>query len=166
MNKRKPSRETAYNNYDNNSNADNVPEYDDDSDAGDGPEYDDDCLFDDDDNAADEETDENGCPDSGYSSDGTNVTMTEDTANYYTAEVDEVREPLRPNCDAAELDEHREAIRKYKALCYEDICLWIVRNPKRGERDLLVMEVHLRHHKGVDNKPKPYIALPCVPSLG
>lgn len=49
--------------------------------------------------------------------------MTKDTANYYTAEVDKVREPLRLNCDAAELDEHKEAIQKYKALSYKDICL-------------------------------------------
>ena len=52
--------------------------------------------------------------------------------------------------------------RKYKALCYEDICLWIVKNPKKGERDVLAMEVHLRHHKGVDNKPKPYVALSAI----
>jgi hypothetical protein len=174
VNKREPRREAAHNNYDNDSDADDGPEYDDDSDAGDGPEYDDDCLFDcdddrsvdDDDNAADEETDENGSRDSGYSSDGTDVTITEDTANYYTTEVNETGESVRPKCDAAELDEHGEAIRKYKALCYEDICLWIVQDPKRRERDLLAMEVHLRHHKGVDNKPKPYVALPCVPSPG
>jgi hypothetical protein len=35
---------------------------------------------DDDDNAADEETDENGCPDSNYNSGGIDVAMTEDTA--------------------------------------------------------------------------------------
>jgi hypothetical protein len=155
-------RETEYNNYDN------------DSDAGDGPEYEDDGLFDcddersveDDDNAADKEMYENGGPNSGYSSNGTSATMTEDTPNYYTAEVDEIGEPVQQNCDAAELDEFGEAIRKYKALSYEDICLWIVQNPKRGERDLLAMEVYLRNHKGVDNKPKPYVALPCVPSPG
>jgi hypothetical protein len=60
-------------------------------------------------------------------------------------------------CDAAKLDEFGEAIQKCKAFCYEDICLWIVKNPKRGERDLLIMEVSLQHHKGVDNKPKLYI---------
>jgi hypothetical protein len=171
-NKREPAREMAYNNYDNDSDDDDGPEYDDDSNAGDGPEYDDDGLFDcddersvyDDDSAADKETSENGGPDSGYSSDGTSVTMTEDTAN--TAEIDEIGEPVRQNSDAAELDEFGEAIRTYKALCYEDICLWIVQNPKRGERDLLAMEVHLRNHKGVDNKPKPYVALPCVPDPG
>ncbi|PVH68553.1 hypothetical protein DL98DRAFT_440967, partial [Cadophora sp. DSE1049] len=43
-----------------------------------------------------------------------------------------------------------------KALCYKDICLWIVQNPKRGKKDLLVIEVHLQNYKRVDNKPKPY----------
>jgi len=88
--------------------------------------------------------------------------MTEDADDRYTVEVDELGEPVRQACDAAELDEFGEATRKYKALCYEDICLWIVQNPKRGERDLLAMEVSLRHHKGVDNKPKPYVTPPCV----
>jgi hypothetical protein len=48
-----------------------------------------------------------------------------------------------------------KTIRSYKAICYEDIRLWIVKNPKQGERDLLAMEVTLAHHKGADNKPKP-----------
>jgi hypothetical protein len=56
---------------------------------------------------------------------------------------------------ASELRGFEEPQRRYKALCYEDICLWIVQNPKRGQRDLLAMEVTLRHHKGADNKPKP-----------
>jgi len=51
--------------------------------------------------------------------------------------------------------------RRYKVLCYEDIRLWIVQNPKQGERDLLAMEVTLSHHKGANWKLKP-----CVtPSL-
>lgn len=66
--------------------------------------------------------------------------------------------------DLPELDWFGEPIRKYKALCYEDICLWIVQNPQRGERDLLAMEVFLRHHKGADNKPKPCVITPCTPS--
>jgi hypothetical protein len=77
------------------------------------------------------------------------VTMTENTNN---------KELVQQDCDA-KLDKFGEAIRKYKALCYKDICLWIVQNPKPGERDILAMEVHLWHHKGVDNKPKPYVAL-------
>jgi hypothetical protein len=56
-------------------------------------------------------------------------------------------------------DEDHEDIltREYKALCYEDIRLWIVRNPTPGERDLLGMEITLAHHKGADRKPKPYV---------
>jgi hypothetical protein len=49
--------------------------------------------------------------------------MTEDTDDCYTAEVDELGEPVQQACDAAELDEFGEEIRKCKALCYEDICL-------------------------------------------
>jgi hypothetical protein len=92
--------------------------------------------------------------------------MTEDTDNCHTTEIDEFGELVRQNCDFAELDEFGEAIWKYKALCYKDICFWIVQNPKRGERDLLAIEVHLRHYKGVDNKPKPCVAPPCDLSLG
>ena len=141
-------------------------DYDDDSDAGDGAEYDGGDLFEDDDDAADEDTDETSNRDSGYNTDEIEVTMTGDTDSCYTTEINEFKEPEQQICDAAELDEFGEAIRKYKALCYEDICFWIVQNPKRGERDLLAMEVHLRHHKGVDNKPKPYIAPPCDLSPG
>jgi len=65
--------------------------------------------------------------------------------------------------DTAELDEYGDPIRKYKSLCYEDICLWVVKNPKHGERDILALEVYLQHHKGVDKKPKPYVATP-IPS--
>ena len=141
-------------------------DYSDESDAGEGPDYDDGDLCEDDENAADEDTDETADRDSGYNTDVIEVTMTEHTDNCYMTEIDESTEPVRQNCDADELDEFGEAIRKYKALCYEDICFWIVQNPKQGERDLLAMEVHLRHHKGVDNKPKPYVASPYVLSLG
>lgn len=48
-----------------------------------------------------------------------------------------------------------ELVRSYKAICYEDVRLWIVQNPKQGERDLLAMEVTLSHHKGADKKPRP-----------
>jgi hypothetical protein len=53
------------------------------------------------------------------------------------------------------LSNFSELIRSYKAICYEDVRLWIVQNPKQGERDLLAMEVTLSHHKGADKKPKP-----------
>jgi hypothetical protein len=57
-------------------------------------------------------------------------------------------------------DNLREPMKRCKALCYEDIRLWIVQNPLRGERDLLAMEVTLVHHKGADKKPKPYVTIP------
>jgi hypothetical protein len=64
-----------------------------------------------------------------------------------------------PDYQASDLDGDdvslEELIRHYKAICFEDIRLWIVQNPHKGERDLLAMEVTLSHHKGVDNKPKP-----------
>jgi Protein of unknown function (DUF3435) len=53
------------------------------------------------------------------------------------------------------LGNFNELVRSYKAICYEDVRLWIVQNPKQGERDLLAMEVTLSHHKGADKKPKP-----------
>jgi hypothetical protein len=134
-------------------------DYDDESDASDGPKCDIDNIFDsdDDDDAVDEDIDEDASYDSGYSTEERDVTMTEDIDDCYTAEVDELGEPVGQACETAELDRFGEPVRKYKALCYEDICLWIVQNPKREERALLAMEVSLRHHKGVDNKPKPFV---------
>ena len=97
-----------------------------------------------------------------YDSDGTDNTATEDTADCYTSEVDDLGAPVRsstPEQQTQDPDELREPVREFKALCYEDICLWIVKNPKQGGRDLLAMEVSLRHHKGADNKPKPCVDL-------
>ncbi|KAL9111831.1 MAG: hypothetical protein Q9187_007869 [Circinaria calcarea] len=51
--------------------------------------------------------------------------------------------------------EDRSDAREYKALCYEDIRLWIVQNSSPGELDLLAIEITLAHHKGADKKPKP-----------
>ena len=47
-----------------------------------------------------------------------------------------------------------DPVRKYKVLCYEDITLWIVKDPNQGESDVLVMKVCFQYHKGLDNKPK------------
>jgi hypothetical protein len=49
--------------------------------------------------------------------------MTEDMDDYYTAEVDELGEPVRQAYDATKLDKSGEATREYKALYYEDIYL-------------------------------------------
>ena len=141
-------------------------DYDDDSDAGDGPDHDDNLNYDELDTDTDDSTSDGNNPDSGYGTDGSENIVTDDTGTCYNAELDGLEEPIRKNCDAAELDEFGEPIRRYKALCYEDICLWIVRNPKRGGRDLLAMEVYLRHHKGADNKPKPCVALSYLSGPG
>lgn len=84
--------------------------------------------------------------------------MTEDINNCYTTKIDEFEEPVQQICDAAELNEFEKTIWEYKALCYENICFWIVQNSKWEKRDLLAMKVHLQHHKEVNNKPKLYIA--------
>ncbi|EXU94557.1 DUF3435 domain protein [Metarhizium robertsii] len=59
--------------------------------------------------------------------------------------------------DGAEEDD--EIVRKHKALCYEDIVLWLVQDPNGGDRDVLAMEVVFRHHKGAKNKRKPTVFL-------
>jgi len=120
-NKAKQTRQSADKDYNKEDDIDDGLDYDDDSDAGDSPEFDVDDLFDSDDEA-DEEIDEDAGYDSGYgTTEETDVTMTEDI-DCYTAKVDESGEPVQQAYDTAELDEFREAIR-YKALCYEDICL-------------------------------------------
>jgi hypothetical protein len=118
----------AHCDYDDDSDADDEPECDDDSDTGDDPKSDDDILFDSkdkgsDDGAADEDIEGHSCLDSGYNSDGTDVTMTKDTDKCYTTELDKYRQPLRQNLDVAKPSEFKKAKRKYKALCYKDICL-------------------------------------------
>ncbi|APA15324.1 hypothetical protein sscle_14g100940 [Sclerotinia sclerotiorum 1980 UF-70] len=65
--------------------------------------------------------------------------------------------PKISDCD--DKDDQDILTREYKALCYEDIRLWIVRNPIFGERDLLGIEITLAHHKGADRKPKLTIFL-------
>jgi hypothetical protein len=101
-------------------------------------------------------------------SDSTDDTATEDTTDYYTSEVNNLGAPVRSSAleqPTQDPDKFREPVREFKALCYEDICLWIVKDPKGGDRDLLAMEVNLRHHKGADNKPKPYAKLAFILSL-
>jgi len=43
-----------------------------------------------------------------------------------------------------------------KALCYEDIQLMVIRHPDT-EEDVLTMSIKFTHHKGSDNRPKPYV---------
>lgn len=51
----------------------------------------------------------------------------------------------------------QETIRRdrQKALCYEDILMMVVRHPATG-RAIVAMSIKFVHHKGCDNKPKPY----------
>ena len=144
-------------------------DYDDESDAGDSPEFNVNNLFDSNNNndaatALDEGINEDTSYDSSYGTEDRDVTITNDIDDYSTieVEVDELGEPLRQAYDVAKPDEFREAVRKYKVLYYEDICLWIVQNPNRGERDFLVIEVSLQYYKGVNNKPKLYVTPPQV----
>jgi hypothetical protein len=98
-------------------------------------------------------------------SDVTDDTATEDTADCHTSEVNDLGAPVRSSAleqPTQDPDELGEPVREFKALCYEDIYLWVVRNPKRGDRDLLAMEVNLRHYKGADNKPKPCAKIPFI----
>lgn len=45
-----------------------------------------------------------------------------------------------------------------KALCYEDIMMMIVRHPATG-RCIPAMAIKFIHHKGADNKPRPYVVI-------
>jgi hypothetical protein len=76
-------------------------------------------------------------------------------------EVDKRSDPAPWSLKNAPLASSEER-RLWKALYYKDICLWIVQNPKPGERDLRAIEVCLRHHKRADMKPKPYISPPLT----
>ncbi|KAH8586626.1 hypothetical protein B0O99DRAFT_602324 [Bisporella sp. PMI_857] len=143
-------------------NADDSLEYDDNSAASDGFESNNDFLFDsDNDETADKDdffhkgTDRKAGHDSGYSSGETDVIITENTNDCYPVEVNGAERLVQQNCNVDDFNEFKKTIRKCKALCYENICFWIVKNPKQKEQNLLAMEVYLRHHKKVDNKPKP-----------
>ncbi len=172
--KAQQARERPERNNNGEDDNDSSLDFDDDSDAGDGPRFDDDgdidCLFDSDEDDVDDVDDvdedtEAFDYDSGYGTEETDVTMTEDLDNCYVTELNEFGGEELPSYDDTAANEFGEGKRMCKALCYEDICLWIVKNPKEGERDLLAMEVHLRNHKGVDNKPKPYVTRNCIPDL-
>lgn len=63
-----------------------------------------------------------------------------------------------PDYNDVHEDNAEDLVRTYKALCYEDVRLWIVKNPTSDERDLLAMEITLSHHKGADRKPKPSVS--------
>ncbi|KFY65136.1 hypothetical protein V496_02779 [Pseudogymnoascus sp. VKM F-4515 (FW-2607)] len=81
--------------------------------------------------------------------------MTEDEVVIRLMEDDEASDPVNTTAPGGFEEERR----KWRTVCYEDICIWIVQNPRPGERDVLAMEVCLRNHKGADLKPKPTIFL-------
>ena len=104
-------------------------------------------------------TDEDINCNNSYSSNRINVTMMEDTHNCQSINIDKIKQSVQLNCNMNEINKFKKAIQKYKALCYKNICLWIIKNLKDKEQDVLAMKVHLQHHKDVDNKPKPFIIL-------
>ncbi|PMD11976.1 hypothetical protein NA56DRAFT_713652 [Hyaloscypha hepaticicola] len=116
-----------YYNYDNNSE----PECNDNSKAGDDTGSDDNVLFDSenegsDNSTADTDMDGPGYLNNGYNSNGTDITIIENTDKYYITELNEYRQSLYYISDPVESGEFEKAKRKYKVLYYEDIYLWIV----------------------------------------
>ena len=149
-------------------------QYDDDSDTSHRLDYNDDIDCDDDDNEQDDtitssdlsdRDTESADYDSDYISDETDTPITEGSDDCYTMKAGRLDEAGRQDCDTVDIDIFGEAIQKYKVLYYEDICLQVVRNLRKGERDILAIEVYLQHYKGVDNKPKLYISLRYLPKL-
>lgn len=68
-------------------------------------------------------------------SDRTDDMATEDPVDRYTSEVNDSGDPLRTSAlklPIQDSDEFREPVREFNTLCYKDICLWVVKNPKRG----------------------------------
>jgi hypothetical protein len=88
-------RKAVYSNYNNNSdfNANNEPECNNNSNTSNDPGSDNNILFDSKDDASNDGTankdmDRYGCADSSYNSDGTDVTIIEDTDKCYMTELD------------------------------------------------------------------------------
>jgi hypothetical protein len=92
--------------------------------------------------------------DQGFESDATDDTELDEEGS---TSVNDPNEEAGVRSQPLPLPEDRgtETVRKHKALCYEDLTLWIVKDPTKKGRDVLAMEVYLRFHKGSDNKPKP-----------
>ncbi|POR34360.1 Uncharacterized protein TPAR_05437 [Tolypocladium paradoxum] len=95
--------------------------------------------------------------DTASGSDGTNDTDYNDD-DLGDADAQD-RRRLKSVPGPCEPKEDEEPVRKYKALCYEDIILWIIQDPNKAGRDVLAMEVLFRHHKGAEKKPKPQVSL-------
>ena len=117
----------------------------------------DDSMSVDEESDADDPFDDFDPPEDPFGDDGFDSDATDDTE---MSEADPVafgdpgkQSPPSALCDGGP---ENDPVRRYKSLCYEDLVLWIVKNPIGG-RDVLAMEVIFKHHKGVDRKPKPYV---------
>jgi hypothetical protein len=88
--------------------------------------------------------------------------------------LDPIDHPEDPDYDQAQLwdnvgdadyyNDIRESLstkRRYKALYYENIRLWIVQNPTPGERDLVVMEITLKSRSFSRRSGSPILANPA-----
>jgi hypothetical protein len=87
--------------------------------------------------------DGHGCLDNDYNNNGTNITITKNINKCYTTKFDKYEQFLQQYLDAAEPGEFEKAKRKYKIFYYKDIYFWIVQNLKQGEKDLLIIKIHL-----------------------
>ncbi|KAK0615146.1 hypothetical protein B0T17DRAFT_541194 [Bombardia bombarda] len=107
------------------------------------------------------EDDDDG-DDSNYNSDNDDHTVF-DSDDGYDSDVTDATKDSQNELQAQPLQTpaglETGPTRLHKALCYEDLTLWIVKDPKKSGRDVLAMEVYLRYHKGADNKPKPTVFL-------
>ncbi|KAK8073387.1 hypothetical protein PG994_004286 [Apiospora phragmitis] len=123
-----------------------------------------DIMEDDSDNGmSDHSNDESVFDEDGHDSDGYESDATGDEDRHATSVKDgyipDVEMEGTAHSIGLEVDEFGDQVRQHKALCYEDVTLWIVKDPRNRGRDVLAMEVCFRFHKGADNKPKPTIFL-------
>jgi hypothetical protein len=99
--------------------------------------------------------------DSDDETDGDDTTDTEYSDGVDDVDMLQTEQKSSHKAAATEEGEDEEMVRKHKTICYEDIILWIVKDPTMGGRDVLAMEVFFRYHKGADRKPKPCVYTPC-----
>ncbi|WJG35930.1 uncharacterized protein FOBCDRAFT_204726 [Fusarium oxysporum Fo47] len=89
----------------------------------------------------------------GYKTDTTEIGREEEEEEETPDEGDQRRRPAA----TPEVKTEDNHIRLTKALCYEDLILWIIKDPKGGRRDILAIEVALKFYKNINRKPKLYI---------
>ncbi|KAI0113277.1 hypothetical protein F4814DRAFT_449726 [Daldinia grandis] len=70
--------------------------------------------------------------------------------------TDKYIKPRVKRCWVCDRVDERDNDPRLKVLCWEDIDLWVLRDPEgNGGRDRLAMQVLLRYHKGENNKMVP-----------